>query len=383
MVHEGRLLEFLSDLIRIPSVNPSLVPHGQGELRLARFIGDYLERLGLSVTYQDLGQDRANVIGVLQGTGGGKSLMLNGHIDTVDASDMDIEPFDPVLRDDMLFGRGSYDMKGGVAAMIAAVEAIVRSGTMLRGDVYVACVADEEYASKGTEAVVRDYRTDAAIVCEPTELSIDVAHKGFAWARITFTGVAAHGSLPETGVDAITKAGHFLVALERHAKKDLVSKSHALLGSPSVHASIIGGGKELSTYPARCVLEIERRTIPGEDKAAVLKELSDIIEGFSASDPTFDAEAEVFFYRAPFEADTSVAPVTTLAESCRKVLGREPEYGWSSAWLDSALLLEAGIPTAVFGPAGDGAHSAVEYVRWDSVIKAAEVLKDVVERFCS
>ncbi len=381
-VDEGKLLALLQDLIRIPSVNPSLVSGGNGERGIARFIGGLLGKMGLEVRYQELGENRMNVIGILRGTGGGKSLMFNGHIDTVGVDGMSISPFEPVYSDGKVLGRGSLDMKGGVAAIIGAVDALIRAGTKLKGDVYLTLVADEEYASIGTEAIAREYTADAAIVCEPTGLDITTHHKGFVWLRVEVHGVAAHGSLPEDGGDAIVKAGHFLVAVDNLAKTTLAHRWHPQLNSPSIHASTIRGGVELSTYPPSCVIELERRTIPGEDEMTVKAEIDEVIADLIKEDRDFKATCEVLFHRSPFEASVEEAPVTTLREACRRTLGREPELGWTAAWLDSAILKDAGIPTAVFGASGEGAHSAYEYANFESVVSAAKVLACTAALFC-
>lgn len=380
MVSEKRLLELLKSLIRVQSVNPDLVLGGSGEERIAGYIGSYMESMGLSVRYQEVAPGRLNAIGVLKGTGGGRSLMLNGHIDTVGIEDMIIDPLDPVLEGNRLYGRGSYDMKGGVAAMIEAVHALVDSGRRLKGDLVVACVCDEEYASMGTQAVVREYVTDAAIVAEPTANRVCVAHKGFAWVKVEVTGKAAHGSLPSEGVDAITGAGKFLSRLDLYAGETLAAKKHPLLGSPSVHASLIEGGSNLSTYPARCVVQLERRTVPGEDRETVEKEMEMIIEAVKEEDPTFQASARVFFDRPPFEVPTQEPVVQAVGQAVREILGREVEYAGSHPWLDSAILAGAGISTVIIGPDGYGAHGAVEYVDFPSVVDTAKVLFSAISK---
>ena len=241
------LFRLLQDLIQIESVNPSLSARGSGEAVIARYIRDHLHQLGLDVRFQEIGKNRVNVVGILKGSGGGPSLMLNGHTDTVGADHMEIDPFAAEEKKGRIYGRGALDMKSGVAASIMAVESIVAAGIKLKGDVILTLVADEEYASIGTEAVVAEYSADAAIICEPTDLKIVIAHKGFAWAKIEIFGHAAHGSLPHRGVDAIVKAGKVLAALEQLSETDLKKKTHPLLGSPSIHASLIEGGTELST----------------------------------------------------------------------------------------------------------------------------------------
>ncbi|MCX6047048.1 MAG: M20/M25/M40 family metallo-hydrolase, partial [Chloroflexi bacterium] len=247
----------LRDLVAIDSVNPDLVPDAAGESGIARYVADWLTRAGLEVEIEEVAPGRPNVIGIARGTGGGRSLMLNAHMDTVGVGGME-RPHEPFVDGKRLYGRGAYDMKGGLAvAMVAAAQA---KQQQLRGDVIVTAVCDEEYASIGTEAIVKRWRADAAIVTEPTELQICVAHKGFVWLQVTTEGVAAHGSRPDLGVDAIAKMGHVLVALEKLDQELRAQPTHPLLKSGSLHASLIRGGQELSSYPERCVVDVERRT---------------------------------------------------------------------------------------------------------------------------
>jgi acetylornithine deacetylase len=272
-INRQYLQTLLNELIQIESVNPDLAKKGDGEREIAQYIGSYLEALGLGVRYQEVEKNRINVIGVYRGSGGGKSIMLNGHTDTVGVDRMEIEPFVPEYKEGRVYGRGSLDMKGGVAAQIMAVRSLLESQAELKGDIILTFVADEEYKSIGTEAVLKDYTADAAVVCEPTNLRIVTAHKGFSWIKIEVLGRAAHGSLPERGIDAIMKAGKVLTEIEHLGSRVLIQKKHSLLGSPSIHASLIHGGIELSTYPDYCKIELERRTLPGEDQTTVTQEI--------------------------------------------------------------------------------------------------------------
>lgn len=380
-INKDQLLNLLQDLTRINSVNPSLSPQGPGEKEIAYFIGNYLKNLGLQVTYQDLGKNRFNVIGILKGNGG-KSLILNGHIDTVSSDGMEINPFEPVLEEGKVYGRGTHDMKGGVAAMITAVQSIIESGIKPGGDVILACVADEEYASIGTEALVKEYTADAAIIVESSELTITIAHKGFAWIKVEVFGKAAHGSLPHLGIDAIVKSGRVLTEIENLGKNILPQKKHPLLGSPSIHASLINGGKEISTYPDYCQVQLERRTLPGEDRETVAKEMRHMMETIQSKDEQFKAGYDVYFYRPPLEISKEEPIVQCLSKTYQSLLKKEPEYTAVSYWMDSAILADAGIPTVIFGPVGEGAHAAVEYIDFDSVIRTAAVLAATIMDFC-
>jgi acetylornithine deacetylase len=377
------LLNLLQDLIQIESVNPSLASKGTGEAAIARYISDYLNNLGLEVRFQEIEKNRVNVIGILKGSGGGSSLMLNGHTDTVSADNMEIDPFAAEEKDGKIYGRGALDMKAGVAALIMAVQSIIEDGIKLKGDVILTLVADEEYASIGTEAVVDEYTADAAIICEPTDLDIVIAHKGFAWTKIEIFGHAAHGSLPHRGVDAIVKAGKVLAAIDELGKTDLKQKTHPLLGSASIHASLIKGGTELSTYPDYCKIELERRNLPGEDRKRVTEEMQELLQNIQLQDDQFKADLDVFFLRPAFEISPDQPIVQTVSRAFESICHRAPKYEGMWGWLDSAILAQAGIPTVIFGPSGEGAHAAVENVDVQSIITTTQVLVQSIIDFCN
>ncbi len=380
-IEREELVSLVQDLIRIDSVNPYLDMDGPGERGIADYIKKRLLDSGLQVRVEPINETAVNVIGILRGTGGGKSLILNGHMDTVSAKRMAIEPFEPVHEDGKIYGRGSQDMKGSLGAMIAAVEAIKRADVRLAGDVILTFVADEEYKSIGTEALVKEYSADAAIVCEPSDLDIGVVHKGFAWVACEVRGKAAHGSRPSEGVDAIVHAGRVLNEIDRLSQK-LKEKQHEILGSPSIHASLIKGGGELSTYPDYCRLDWERRTIPGETEQDVVQEVEAILQKLHAEDESFEASAEVFFWREPYEVSTEEQIFLTLERACRNRLGHSPGISGFSGWTDAALLQGAGIPTVLFGPKGAGLHGAVEYVETDSLVDMAHILAEAICEFC-
>lgn len=371
--------DLLRQLVAIDSVNPDLVPGGAGEGNIARFVAEWLERAGLEVVVDEVAPGRPNVVGIARGGGGGRSLLLNAHMDTVGVTGME-RPHDPYIENNRLYGRGASDMKGGLAAILVAGAAARQRG--LRGDVIVTAVVDEEYASIGTEAIVKQWRADAAIVTEPTELDICTAHKGFAWFTVETKGVAAHGSRPDLGVDAIVKMGKVLVGLEELDLALRAATPHRLLGTGSVHASLIEGGQELSSYPGRCCLSIERRTIPGETMQRVEAELPAIFARIEARDPAFQASVTAGLVREPFEVSLHEPIAQAVLRQARRRLGREIAEVGGSGWMDSALLAAAGIPTVVFGPGGAGAHAAVEWSDLTQVEQCAEILAAVAEEFC-
>jgi acetylornithine deacetylase len=373
------LIDLVARLVAIDSVNPELVPGGAGEGEIARFVAGWLEGTGLEVAIEEAAPGRPNVIAVARGSGGGRSLLLNAHLDTVGVAGMDA-PFSARVDGGRLYGRGAYDMKASLAAIMLAGATARQRG--LRGDVIVTAVADEEVASVGTEAVARDLRADAAIVAEPTELSLAVAHRGFVWLEIETAGRAAHGSRPDLGLDAIAKMGPVLVGIDEIDRSLRAAPSHRLLGSGSLHASLIRGGQELSTYPDRCLLQAERRTIPGETPEAVAGELRAVVERAAAEDPDLRADVRIQFVRDPFEAAEDEPVVEAVRRHARTVLGREPEVVGVPFWTDAALLAAAGIPTVVFGPAGEGAHADVEWVDLESAERCAEIYLTVAEELC-
>jgi acetylornithine deacetylase len=377
---DAPLRDLLIELVAIDSVNPTLVPGGAGEAQIADHIARWLRERGFEVHLQDTGAPgRPNVVGVLRGTGGGRALMLNGHVDTVGVAGMEA-PHRPRVEDGRLYGRGAMDMKGGVAAMLHAAARAVQDRP--RGDVIVTAVVDEEHSSIGTEAVLREWRADAAIVTEPTAMQITLWHRGFVWIDVETAGVAAHGSRADEGVDAIAKMGPVLVGIDDLGRELAAGTAHPMLGTGSVHASLIDGGQELSSYPAACRLQLERRTIPGEDATSALAEIEAIIARAAESDAALDARAAVTFERKPLDEDRDADVVVALADAVREVTGSEPAYASSAAWMDAALIAEAGIPVVVIGPHGEGLHSEVEWVDLASVQQCSDAVLGAIRRFC-
>ncbi len=368
-------IDLLARLVSIDSVNPSLVEGAAAETEVAAAIADHLRGLGLEVHLQDVAPGRPNVIGVLDSGVPGPSLMFCGHTDTVGVEGMSA-PFTPSIRDGRLYGRGSQDMKGGVAAMIDAAR-VVRDHGLARGRLIIAAVVDEEFASIGADALVREWSADAAVVTEPTDLQIGVGHKGFAWFEIETAGRAAHGSRPADGRDAILRMGRVLSRLERHDRALQARSVHPVMGTPSLHASMIEGGREWSVYPDRCVLQMERRTVAGELLPEVESEIRNILDRLREEDPEFEATVRVAFSRPPYETPTgSTLPV--LLERCADARGVRSATRGLSFWTDAAILGASGIPSVLFGPGGAGLHSIEEYVHVADVLACRDVLADLV-----
>jgi len=374
-------LELAAELVRIDSVNPSLVEGASGEAEIAAFTAGRMEGLGLEVARHEPEPGRASVVGRLAGAGSGRSLMLNAHYDTVGVEGMD-DPFSGRIADGRLHGRGAYDMKASLAAALGAVKALREMDARLAGDLLVAAVADEEHASLGTRDLIGRYDVDGAVVTEPTGLEVCLAHKGFVWLEVETRGRAAHGSDPETGVDANLRMGRVLTGLDELAAELADRPAHPRLGPPSVHAPLLEGGVGTSTYAPRCTLRIERRTLPGETARDVEAEVEAILDRMRAKDPSFEASLETLLERSAFEVGPDAAIVTALEEATTEALGRRPGRTGEGPWMDAAILADAGIETVVFGPAGGGAHADEEWVETDSVLRLAEVLAGTAFRYC-
>jgi acetylornithine deacetylase len=364
--------KLVAELVSIESVNPTLVAGGSGEAEVGRFVADWLTERGLEVELEELAPSRVNVVGRVRGSGGGRTLLLNAHLDTVILGGPD-GALTPRVEDDRLYGRGSYDMKSGLAAiMLAASRA---ADLRLAGDLVVTAVADEEALSIGSERIAATIRADAAIVTEPTDMRLAIAHRGFLWIELETHGVAAHGSRYDLGVDAIARMGHVLVALEALDRR-LREKgpSHPLLGGASLHSSLIEGGQELSSYPERCAVKIERRTLPGETVELVEKQIREVAP---------DATLKTFFSREPLETPREAEIVDLVRRHGGRVLGTPPDIVGVPYWTDAALFAAAGIPTVVFGPRGEGAHAETEWVDLGDVERTAEIVLATAVDFCA
>jgi len=373
------VIPLLEQLVAIDSVNPELVAGGAGEAAIAHFIADWLRAAGLEVIVDEVRPGRPNVIGLARGTGGGRTLMLNGHTDTVGVAGM-TAPHRPQTANGRMYGRGAYDMKAGLAAcMVAAAEAKQRN---LAGDVLITAVMDEEFGGKGTIAVAEKYRADAAIIAEPTELQLVIAHRGSLWLEIETHGKAAHGSMPHLGVDAIAKMGRVLVEIEKLGERLLANPTHPLLKSGSLHASLITGGQELSSYPQSCVLSIERRTIPGETPESCSAEFQQILDSIAADDPAFRASLRPGFFLPPMETSADSPIARLIMQQCNAVVGQPPAIVGVPYWTDAASLAQAGIPALLFGPSGTGAHAVEEWVDIKSVEQCVQIFLQTAVEFC-
>lgn len=373
-------------LTQINSSNPTLsVSDGVGESEIADYLSAWFVHRDLECHRVEPIPGRPSIVGILRGTGGGKSLMFNGHIDTVNLSSYEADPLSGALgvKDgkEAVFGRGSLDMKGGVAAALAALASIKASGQIPRGDIIVAAVSDEEDASQGTQDILAaGWRADAAVVAEPTMKTIATAHKGFVWVEVDVLGVAAHGSDPSAGIDAILHAGLFLRALDQYQAKLPLDD---LLGQASMHCGLIRGGEEPSSYPGRCTITIEFRTVPAQTEESILGDICAMLRNIARENPRFQyAEPRITISRPTQKLATDHPLVEKAVECGSAVFGKKPLVQSVPFWCDAALLGQAGIPSIVFGPAGAGLHSKEEWVEVQSLQEMEKVFIRLAQEFC-
>lgn len=377
-------LALLSDLVRIDSVNPSLVQGAAGEAEIARYLEGWAGARGFEVLRLEPVDGRPSLVVTARGRGGGRCLMLNAHLDTVGVDGMDA-PFEPRIAGGRLYARGALDMKSGLAACMTALEAA--SAADLRGDVALAAVADEEHASIGTEAVLaavlEAVHVDAAIVAEPSDLELHLAHRGFAVFEVRTRGRASHTSQPQRGVNAVAHMGRVIAEIDRLQEELSARAPHPLAGRGSAQPVRVEGGEELFVTPAACRLSYERRTLPGEDRSLVEAEVAALLERAGRGVADFDGSAELALLREPFEVDGDDPIVALARERAASVLERDPVVAGAPYWTDAALLQAAGIPTLVLGPKGAGMHAADEHVELASVSALERILAGVANVFCA
>ncbi|MEM3574871.1 MAG: M20 family metallopeptidase [Candidatus Bathyarchaeia archaeon] len=386
-IDEKKAVGLLRELVGIPSPNPP------GDTReVARFLAKIAGEVGLDATMFQVEDVHASVVARLDGAGGGRSLLLNGHIDTVpvgDRSKWSVDPFAAPLSDGRIFGRGSSDCKSGVAAMLIAADALVRSDAQLRGGAILAMVAGEETLSlKGTGHLleVGAIKADAAIVVEPTALPNGILHiftasRGMIWLEVAVEGVAAHAKVAHMGVNAIEKMAKIVLALQ--GLKFPRSLEHPLCGMPTINVGTIEGGTSPSVVPDRCLMRLDRDTVPGEDSAAAIDQIVKLIEDLKQEDKDLRASVRTILAEEPVEVSKDEGIVRILKENVEAVQGVEAKFGGIIGANDSRLLIRSGIPTAICGPGiTTQCHSANEYVEVRSIVNAAKAYALTIAQFC-
>jgi len=381
IIKEKEAINLLEDLISINSVNPLEDTLARGEKEIAFYIRDYLKNIGIKSILQPVLNERPNVIGILEGKTKGKNFVLEAHMDTVKVDNMAIDPFLPKIEDGKMFGRGACDDKGSLAAMLLAMKLLKEENIPLKGDVYLAAVVDEEHKYRGVLHLLNQgFKFNAGIVGEPTNLDILIAHRGCLRWRVITKGVSVHSSEPEKGKNAIYFMSEVIDALQKKLIPLCKKKSHPLAGSPTLSVNIIQGGTQVNIVPDRCFIEIDRRTIPGENDEDILKEVDKLLDELRKKSPLLEVEREApFLSSPPMQIQKEEQVVQALLRSSEHIRGMRPELRGGRFSSDAGKFVAQGIPTPVFGP-GDiaQAHSENEWVRIEQVVQAAEIMAQCV-----
>jgi acetylornithine deacetylase len=373
------VIELLSALVELDSVTPWLIPDGKGEGQIAQFIADWLTAAGTGADIEivEVEPGRPNLLARLRGTGDGPTLCINAHADTVGYANWPAEALRPRLDGDRLYGLGSADDKAGCAAGMLAMAAIAKSGARLRGDLLLACVADEEGCSIGSQHLVQmGLDIDAAIVIEPQPTEeLVTEHQGFGWIDVITHGVPAHGCVPEIGVDAIVHMAEVITRLHKLDNAVFVPGASAMNGRTVFHTGTISGGTDYATYPGRAVLGIEIGTQPGEHLSDRVAEIEAIFAEVAKTEPGFRGEVNVHLDREPFQARGHEHLQEILTEAMTHVLGRPPKVTGMNGWTDAALLQAAGIPTVLIGSAGGNYHAPDEWASISELVKLCAIVE--------
>jgi len=387
-VTEDEVVELTRELVAIPSHWE--VP-GQ-EVEIVSALQKYFEKQGLEYELQPVEGDRHNIIARIPGKGGGKSLALNGHLDTVPPYDMTLEPYGSSLENGKIYGRGTNDMKGPVAAMIMTLLAYKRSGLKLKGDLYFTGVLAEETNSDGSEALIESgFKTDGAIVGEPSNREYAIGHRGLEWLEFEISGKSAHGGIPEAGVNAIVKAARFINRVEQKVVPRLKDLQHPYMGPSVMNFGRIEGGKQPSTVADRCIIQLDRRYTPQEKLADVLKEYEQILIEMAEEDPDFKGtmhrmESNLMkkYDHVPMETAPDDPLVDCVKETLEFITSEAPRLTTRRGWTDAAILNFYGkIATVVYGP-GDisRSHSPAEYITANELFEGFQAYALIASKYC-
>jgi acetylornithine deacetylase/succinyl-diaminopimelate desuccinylase-like protein len=382
-ITDAAAASLLADLVRIESVTPWLIPDGSGERAVAEAMAAWLSDLPVEVAFDEIEPGRVNLIARLPGTGDGPTLGINAHADTVGFANWADRALEPVIEGDRMVGLGVADDKSGCVAGMLALRSIVESGARLRGDVLLACVADEEGVSIGSEDLVRRHTMDACIVIEPDALpNAIVEHQGFGWIDVIVHGRAAHGSAPQDGIDAIVHMAEVVAGLDRLDRETYAATSGSRNGKTVFHTGTLEAGTDYATYPSRAVLGIEIGTQPGEHLSDRVREIEGIFAELAVTLPGFRGEVDVQLDREPFVAEGHEALLAALDGAATSVIGRPFEPVGLNAWTDAALMQAAGIPTVLIGSAGGNFHAPDEWASISELGQLARIVDEAARTYC-
>jgi acetylornithine deacetylase/succinyl-diaminopimelate desuccinylase family protein len=366
----------LESLVRIDSVNPSLDPAGGGEKAIGDFVAEFCRERGIEFSFQDVEGERRNVLAWVPGSGDDKLLFV-AHMDTVPVQGWSRNPVEPAIIQNRLYGRGACDTKASLVGMLLALGSIKRERP--RATIVVAGSVDEEHRKKGARALaqIKPLFT-GAVIGEPTDLEVVVAHKGSVRWQIETIGRAAHTSMPENGENAIAAMAEVLLALKKLGD-DLRTRPTQLTGAPSLTVSLIEGGTDICTVPPRCVISIDRRLVPGETAATALQQVETTLSSVMSKHANIVARS---ILAAAEDPPVSGVASTHLAEVVRRACGRYAgtgEFKGVPYGTDASQLSAAGIPCIIVGPGSiEQAHTVDEFVDLSQLDKAFEIYRSIM-----
>lgn len=388
VVSEEEIIDLIRSLVSIPS--HSCIENQ--ETKVAEHIHTLLLKEGIESQIIPVSDGRCNIVAKIKGEGDGRTLLLTGHMDTVPPYDME-DPFELKNEGNKLYGRGVVDMKGPLACMVYSLIAIKRANLKLSGNLIFAGVIDEEEKSLGTiDLIEKGIKADAAIVGEPTNLDICVAHRGLEWFEFHFKGKTVHGGKQKDGINSILKASNFIQRVEEKLIPEIEKETHPLIGTSSMNYGTINGGTQPSTVAGECVLKIDRRWVPGIKYEDVVSQYQDIIDELTEEDKEFRCSFKAMdvsvmkegYVHEAMETDINHPIIKITREKTREILDRTPELTYFTAWSDGGLLNSyAHIPTIVFAPGDlETAHSAVEQLPVDQILPATIIYGMIAAEFC-
>jgi succinyl-diaminopimelate desuccinylase len=382
-IDPDELIDLCSQLIRIPS---HLEVVGQ-EQEISLYLEKKLRENGFQVRTQEVQEDRSNVIVRMPGDGKGRSLLLNGHLDTVPPGTAMKNPYNPDIRNGMLFGRGACDMKGAVGAMIYSMMLLERIGIRLFGDLFFAGVVGEETGGTGTRALVKNgFSADFAVVGEPTDMKLVVSHKGVANFEVTVWGKACHASIPEQGASAIVAGSEFIGEIQHRLVPLLQSRVQDLVGSATINIGLVQGGTKINMVPDRCIIHVDRRWVSAEDEKQIFSELEGILKEVCETDPRLRGEVKPLLPAEGYFGPLEVPPdheIVTFAEKALQQSGIVPQKAGMQGWTDAATLMNAGIPSILIGPGSiEQAHTDEEFVKVSQLVDSVKVYLSLVHTVC-
>jgi succinyl-diaminopimelate desuccinylase len=379
---ENGILADLQRAVAIESINPALPGGKRGEVEMVAFTEEFFAECGIPTETDEVLPGRCNVIATLAGRDTSRTLLFESHMDTASTEGMTIDPFAPRIADGLMYGRGSCDTKAGGVAMMHAMRRFAEQGEKPSCNVQFAGAMDEEHTFKGALALARHTKADAVVVSEPTDLAVIRAHNGLARFRIHVTGVAAHSSKPELGVNAISKMARIVAAIEDEIEASYTARSHPLTGSPRLNIGVIAGGVQINFVPDHCVIEVDRRVIPGEDPLETVRPFRELLARLASADPELDAQLE-----DPFLLDTSMETaedadiIKVAAAACETTIGTSTIDGVPYG-TDASKFTAIGIPSIVLGPGSiDQAHAAVEWVDCQQVLDVTDIYHEIMRTF--